>query len=125
MTTTILTVAMMFAVVGCRANVDCSHAEARAEKNASPTMPFRTPIEVMPIWIVDRNRVGSLARRSAAAASASPCFALASRRALRAVSSATSDMAKKPFSRTRLSRIRISMRQLRPSSTSSTKRLPT
>jgi hypothetical protein len=115
----------VFAVIG---SVDCSQAETGADRNASPTMPFRMPIEVMPIWIVDRKRVGSRANASAEAASLSPCLALVSRRGLRAVSSATSDMANAPFKRMRLARRRSSMDysiQPRPSSTSSTKRLPT
>jgi hypothetical protein len=34
--------------------------EAAPASAASPTMPLRMPIEVMPIWIVDRKRVGFL-----------------------------------------------------------------
>ncbi len=39
---------------------------------ASPTMPLSTPIEVMPIWIADRKRVGSSPSRIAQAAAPSP-----------------------------------------------------
>ncbi len=62
-------------------------------------MPFNKPIEVMPICMVDRKCVGSALSRIAAAASLSPPCACASSRERRAVSSATSDIAKKPLSR--------------------------
>ena len=52
--------------------VACSHPDTGAERKASPTMPFRMPIDVMPIWMVDRNRVGSRASARADAASRSP-----------------------------------------------------
>ena len=41
---------------------------------ASPTIPFRMPMDVMPIWMVDKNRVG---------ASSSPPLARRHRRRLR------------------------------------------
>ena len=36
----------------------CSHSEKSSLNAASPTMPLSTPIEVMPICTVDKNRVG-------------------------------------------------------------------
>ena len=128
MATTMPTVATMFAVFGASVKVACSHPDTGAARKASPTMPFRMPMDVMPIWMVDRNRVGSRASARAEAASRSPCFARASSRGLRAVNSATSDMANRPFRTIRLARSRISMEgsvQLRPRRTSRTKRLPT
>ncbi len=38
---------------------DSSHSPSGAASAASPTMPLSTPIEVMPIWMVERKRVGS------------------------------------------------------------------
>src|SRR5262245_61285413 len=72
-------------------------------------MPFRMPMEVMPIWMVERNCVGASCRRSAACAPASPSSASGCRRPLRAATSAISDMAKAPFSRIRASKIATSM----------------
>ena len=43
-----------------------------AAKAASPTIPFRTPMEVIPIWMVDKKRVGSSPNLTAAAAPLSP-----------------------------------------------------
>src|SRR5512134_2118226 len=83
----------------------CNQDAKGTASTASPKMPFSRPIEVMPIWIVDRKRVGSATRRDAEAASASPSLASAARRGARAVSSATSDMASRPFSMIRLPRI--------------------
>src|SRR3954469_18032264 len=86
-----------------------SHSTRTGASAASPTMPFRMPIEVMPIWMVERNCVGPSCRRSAACAPASPSAASGCRRPLRAAMSAISDMAKAPFSRIRANRIATSM----------------
>ncbi len=101
-------VAMALAVLSSRPKLSCSHSAMSWPKNASPMMPFRMPMEVMPIWMVDRKRVGFSASFTAAAARPSPCRAAASRRGLRAVSSATSHIASRPFSRMRQSRMRNS-----------------
>ena len=90
------------------------HPRASGTANAaSPTMPFSTPIEVMPIWIVDRKRVGSAPSRRAAPAARSPASSRTCSRALRAVSSATSDSANRPFSSISAKRTTISMRVVR------------
>src|SRR5574338_1128975 len=101
---------------------DCSHAESRGEKAASPTMPFRSPITVMPIWMVERKRVGSRLNLTAAAASVSPWLASAVSRGMRAVSSATSDMANAPLMMIKPASIRISMVALRSAKASGSKR---
>jgi len=85
-----------------------SHAPSGCASAASPTMPLRMPIEVMPIWIVDRNRVGCSLRSTAARAPRSPSSASFCRRALRAETSAISDMANSPLISIRDSRIAIS-----------------
>ena len=71
--------------------------EKSSLKAASPTMPFSTPIDVMPICTVDKNCVGCAIKRSAACAPVSPASANAAKRALRLEDSAISDMANKPF----------------------------
>ena len=45
-----------------------SHSANGSANTASPTMPLSTPIDVMPIWIVDRKRVGSSPSLAAAIA---------------------------------------------------------
>ena len=62
-------------------------------KAASPTIPLSMPIEVMPIWMVDRNVVGESTSFNAAIAPRSPVSASAASRARRLVASAISDMA--------------------------------
>ena len=64
-------------------------------------MPFSSPMEVIPICTVDRNRVGSSASFTAAAARRVSLPGEVASRGRRAVSSATSDMAKTPFRRIR------------------------
>ena len=51
---------------------DTNHMAMGAAKAASPTIPFKTPMEVMPIWMVDKKRVGSSPNLTAAAAPLSP-----------------------------------------------------
>jgi hypothetical protein len=51
---------------------DCSQSASGPDNSASPKMPFSKVIEVMPIWMVERKRVGCPARLTAAAASRSP-----------------------------------------------------
>ncbi len=59
------------------------------------------PMRVMPICTVERKPVGSSASFSARAAPRLPDLAMVSRRARRAETMASSDMAKKPLSTTR------------------------
>src|SRR4051812_23592441 len=90
----------------------CSHAATPALKAASPTMPLRMPVAVMPTCTVDRKRVGCSSSRSAACAPPSPSSAIAIRRPLRADANAISDMANTPFSSvsTMISRTSIGFR---------------
>jgi hypothetical protein len=67
----------------------------------SPTIPLSRPIEVMPIWMVERNWVGSSLMRKAAAADFLPFADMAESLARLEVKSATSDMARTPFTRIR------------------------
>jgi hypothetical protein len=76
----------------------CIQCASESLKAASPTMPFRTMIDVMPTCTVDRKRVGCSISFSAVAAPRSPSSAMACRRALRLEASPSSDMAKTPFS---------------------------
>ena len=72
-------------------------------------MPFSTPIEVMPIWMVERNLVGLSCRASATAAPDSPASTMTCRRALRLAVRAISDIANQPFSRIRKSSSAVSI----------------
>jgi hypothetical protein len=72
-------------------------------------MPFNTPIDVMPIWIVDRKRVGSSPSFAAAMAARSPSSISFCSRVLRAVTSAISDIANTPLNRIRMTRTAVSM----------------
>ena len=60
-----------------RTRIACPSATNQSASGAasadSPTIPFSTPIDVMPIWIVDRNRVGFSPSLAAAMAARSPC----------------------------------------------------
>ena len=58
------------------------------------------PIRVMPIWTQDRNLPGSAASSSAARAPERPVRAIASSRALRDETTASSLIAKTPFNAT-------------------------
>jgi hypothetical protein len=64
---------------------------------ASPTIPLSKPIDVMPIWIADRNWVGSSLIFKAICADFFPLAASAVSLALLEVSRATSDIAKRPL----------------------------
>ena len=68
---------------------------------------------VMPIWIVDRKRVGCSPSSIATAAARSPSAASLARRVRRAVTRAISDIANSPFRTIRLASSRISMRVVR------------
>ena len=71
---------------------------ARGSDNvAPPTAPERTPIREMPICTVERKRLGESARFSAPRAPPSPDSARCLRPALRAETSAVSDMEKRPL----------------------------
>ena len=95
----------------------CSQSASASLNAASPTMPFRMPMEVMPTCTVDRKRVGCSISRSAAAAPASPASAIAARRALRLDASAISDMANTPLSTVSSAISRTSMNSGRESDT--------
>ena len=77
-------VALISAAFGGTRISPCSQADSGAENAASPTMPFRMPIEVMPICTVDSQRVGWSCRSIAACAPASPASTITASRALRA-----------------------------------------
>jgi hypothetical protein len=62
-------------------------------------MPLSTPIEVIPIWTVDKNRVGWPINSKAARAPAAPASSMATKRALRLEDKAISAMAKPPLRR--------------------------
>ena len=66
------------------------------------------PMSVMPIWTVDRNLFGELARSKAILARSFPFLAAVSRRVLRAEIKAISDIEKTPFSRIKKRMISIS-----------------
>ena len=66
---------------------------------ASPTMPFITPIDVMPTCTVDKNCVGFSSNLRAAAAPLSPASSMAASLALRLEARANSDMANTPFTK--------------------------
>src|SRR5258706_7992971 len=86
-----------------------SHFATGSANAASPTMPFRIAIDVMPICTVDRKRVGSWLSSSARAAPWSPSSASFCSRPLREATSAISDIANAPFTRIRKKRSAISI----------------
>ena len=90
--------------------VACSQRANGAENAASPTMPLRTLIEVMPICTTDRNLVGSSCSAMAWRAPESPASTITCSLALRLAVSAISDMAKSEFRKIRNSRRATSMR---------------
>ena len=57
--TTTIAVAEISAARSPMLKVECSQRANGAENAASPTIPFRMLIEVMPICTTDRNLVGS------------------------------------------------------------------
>ena len=91
-------------------STECSQTAIGCENAASPTMPFSTPIDVMPICTVDRNLVGFSCSTWAATAPGSPASAITASRALRDAVSAISDIANIAFSRIRKSSRATSMR---------------
>ena len=115
MTTTTIAVAAMSAARSGIGNVLCSQCANGAEKAASPTMPLRMPIDVMPICTTDKNLVGSSCRSIAALAPASPVSTITCSRALRLAVSAISDMANNALSRIKKDRSATSMQRMRAS----------
>jgi hypothetical protein len=91
-------------------NCAISHTASGSAKAASPTMPLRKPIDVMPICTVDRNLVGRSCRSIAVCAPCSPASSMTCSLALRLAESAISDMAKAPLSRIRKTSSATSMR---------------
>ena len=89
--------------------IPSSQCESGSASAASPTMPFSTPISVMPIWMVERKRLGFWPSATAAAAPRSPSSMWRCIRVLRAVTSEISDIAKSPFNRMSPASSRISM----------------
>ncbi|MCY1542553.1 hypothetical protein D9M68_783070 [compost metagenome] len=88
----------------------CSQSPKGCASVDSPTTPLSTPIEVMPICTVDKKRVGSSPSLTASIAPRSPFSICRCRRALRAVTSAISDIANRPFSRISASNMAISIK---------------
>ena len=113
MITTTIAVAVISAARSWMGKVACSHLANGAENAASPTMPFITLIEVMPICTVDRNLVGLSCSSIAACAPASPVSTITCRRALRLAVSAISDMANMALTRIRKIRRTTSIRGAR------------
>lgn len=68
---------------------------------APPNAPARMPTSVMPIWTVDRKRLGSCANASAFAAAREPSSDNFCRRALREETTEISAIAKTPFASSR------------------------
>jgi hypothetical protein len=73
-------------------------------------MPFRRPIEVIPICTTESHFVGLSCSASAWLAPESPASTITCRRALRLAVSAVSDIANKALRKTRNSRRATSMR---------------
>ena len=110
MMTTTSAVAVISDVRGpSNGNRACSQADSGCENAASPTMPFSTPIEVMPICTVDKNLVGSSCNTCAARAPGSPASTITVSRALREVVKAIYDIANKALTRIRNSSRATSM----------------
>ena len=109
MITTTMAVAVTRATLSFSANAECSQFASGCENAASPTMPFSTPIEVMPICTVDSHRVGCSCSSMAASAPLSPASTITARRAFREAVNAISDMANKALSRIRNSSKATSM----------------
>ena len=76
---------------------------------APPKAPARTPTSVMPIWIVERNWLGELARSRATCAPGWPSSAFCCSRARRDATRAISDMASRPFTMIRATMMMISI----------------
>jgi hypothetical protein len=86
---------------GCSAGNSASHAASLLATVAPENAPARMPISVMPICTVGRNVPGASASASAERAPGTPARAMALSLALRAETTASSDIAKKPLSRIR------------------------
>ena len=108
--TTTIAVAATSATRSRRAKVSCSQRPKGAEKAASPTMPLRTLIEVMPICTTESHLVGLSCSAIACVAPESPASTITCSRALRLAVSAISDMANSEFKKMRKSRRATSMR---------------
>ena len=111
MVTTTIAVAEMSAARSPIGKVACSQRANGAEKAASPMMPLRTLIEVMPTCTTERNLVGSSCSAIAWRAPLSPDSTITCRRALRLAVSAISDMANSELRKIRNSRRATSMRR--------------
>jgi L-fucose isomerase-like protein len=79
-------------------------------------MPLSTLMDVMPIWMAERNRVGSSPSFTAAAAALSPSSINFCSLALRAVTNAISDIAKRPLRTMRAASMATSMANARTAS---------
>ena len=110
MVTTTMPVAVISAGRSRMSRVTCSQRANGAEKAASPTMPLRMLIEVMPICTTESHLVGSSCRAIAWTAPESPASTMTCSLALRLAVSAISDMANKAFRKIRKSRRATSMR---------------
>ena len=109
MVITTIAVAAISATRSRMLKVCCSQRPNGAEKAASPTMPLRTLIEVMPICTTDSHLVGLSCSAIAWMAPESPDSTITCRRALRLAVSAISDMANSEFRKIRKSRRATSM----------------
>ena len=89
-------VAVMAAAVSAMPQ-PCNAAATPLLKADSPTIPLRTPIDVIPTCTVDKNWLGFPKSSKAACAPLSPASIKAVRRALRLPANANSDMAKTPL----------------------------
>jgi len=94
--------------------VSISQCATGSLKAASPTMPFNTPMDVMPICTVDNHCVGFSCSAIAATAPGCPLSTITCKRALRLVLKAISDMAKAPLITIRKSSSVKSMRAAKP-----------
>ena len=110
MVTTTMPVAVISAGRSRMPSVSWSQRANGAEKAASPTMPLRMLIEVMPICTTESHLVGSSCKAIAWAAPESPASTMTCSLALRLAVSAISDMANKAFRKIRNSSRATSMR---------------
>src|SRR5437879_4538847 len=76
---------------------DCKATRIFSAIVAPPNAPAVTPIKVMPIWTVERKRLGDRTSSSTVRARSSPSSARCLSRALRAETTAISVMAKGPL----------------------------
>jgi len=99
--TTITTAYPIVDAYGARLGTRDRYPARAVAKAAPPKAPEMTPMSVIPIWTVERNRLGSSASSSAAFAPASPPSARVWSRWRRAETTANSDMEKRPLARMR------------------------